>query len=225
VIFFPLRDDIPSRTFPIMLYAVMAACGAAFYYTLTLPTLDDAARLLMAYGVIPAAATGRIAPTPAALPVRLVASLFLHGGWGHILGNMLFLWIFGDNVEDAMGHGPFFVFYLICGVVANLVHIVANPLSAEPTIGASGAIAGVLGAYLVLYPTARVQLVIWLLLFLRFVWVPAVLFLPLWIFIQLFSGLASLGVPQAGGVAWWAHIGGFACGLLLVRIFAKAPTR
>src|SRR5207245_314106 len=117
--------------------------------------------------------------------------------------NMLFFWIFADNVEDAMGHGPFLAFYLVCGAIANIVHIAANPLSAEPTIGASGAIAGVLGAYLVLYPRARVQLMVWLLfVFVRFVWVPAVFFLPVWVFLQLFSGLATLGIPSAGGVAW-----------------------
>lgn len=206
-----------------MMYLVMAVCGVAFVYTLSLPSLAEMGQLMATYGVIPAQATGHAVRMPAAIPVRLIASLFLHGGWGHLAGNMLFLWIFADNVEDAMGHGPFIVFYLICGVVANLVHILANPQSAEPTIGASGAIAGILGAYLVLYPRARVQMVVWLLiLFLRFVWVPAVFFLPAWILMQLVSGLASLGVPQAGGVAWWAHIGGFASGIALVRVFAKA---
>jgi membrane associated rhomboid family serine protease len=137
---------------------------------------------------------------------------------------MLFLWIFGDNVEDAMGHGRFLIFYLLCGVAANAGHILANPLSAEPTIGASGAIAGVLGAYLILYPAARVLCLVPLLIFLPFVWVPAVLFVPLWIALQLVSGLASRGVAQTGGVAWWAHIGGFAAGMLLVRVFARSES-
>ncbi|HYM91728.1 MAG TPA: rhomboid family intramembrane serine protease, partial [bacterium] len=174
---FPLRDDIPSRTFPVMMYLVMVACGAAFFYTMALPSLDAMARLFTTYGVVPTRFTGHGGSGPVALPVPLVTSLFLHGGWAHLLGNMLFLWIFADNVEDAMGHGPFVVFYLICGVVANLAHILANPLSGEPTIGASGAIAGVLGAYLVLYPRAHVQLMVWLLIFyVRVIWVPAVLF-------------------------------------------------
>ncbi|HTD46252.1 MAG TPA: rhomboid family intramembrane serine protease [bacterium] len=223
---FPLRDDIPSRTFPIAMYLVMGACAAAFYYTLALPSLVEVKRLFTTFGVIPAQVTGVAVPTPAAFPVRLGASLFLHGGWTHLLGNMLFLWIFADNVEDAMGHGPFLVFYLLCGVIANIVHVLANPLSTEPAIGASGAIAGVLGAYLLLYPGARVQVLVWLLfVFVRFVWVPAVLFLPVWVFLQLSSGLATLGVPSAGGVAWWAHVGGFASGMALVRIFAAGRKR
>lgn len=217
---FPLRDDIPSRTFPAIMYLVMATCGLAFYYWLSLPSLGAMERLITAYSVIPSQFTGHAARSPAALPVRLVASLFLHGGWAHLVGNMLFLWIFGDNVEDAMGPGSFAAFYLICGVIANFVHILANPLSGEPTIGASGAIAGVLGAYLVLYPQARVQLLIWWLILVRFVWVPAVLFLPVWVLIQFVSGLESLSVPASGGVAWWAHVGGFVSGMALARLFA-----
>jgi len=224
-VIFPLRDDIPSRTFPVIMYMVMVACGAAFFYTISLPSLGAMGRLIRTYGVIPAQFTGHQGGEPTSLLVRLVASQFLHGGWGHLLGNMLFLWIFADNVVDAMGHGPFAAFYLLSGVVANLVHIVANPLSAEPTIGASGAIAGVLGAYLILYPRARVQLVVWWIIFVRLIWVPAVLFLPVWIFIQFFAGLASLGVPQTGGVAWWAHVGGFACGMALARLFAPGGER
>ena len=208
-----------------MMYVVMAACGAAFYLTLTLPSMADMERTIAAYSVIPAQFTGHAAPSPAALPVRLVTSLFLHGGWLHLGGNMLFLWIFGDNVEDAMGHGAFVAFYLVSGVLANLVHILANPLSAEPTIGASGAIAGVLGAYLVLYPRARVLLLLWWLIFVRFIWVPAVIFLPLWVFLQFMFGLESRAVPHSGGVAWWAHVGGFASGVVLARVFAPAGGR
>ncbi len=206
-----------------MMYLVMVACVAAFVYTLSLGSLDAIGRMLAAYSVIPTQFTTPAGRDPTALAVRLVTNLFLHGGWLHLAGNMLFLWIFGDNVEDAMGHGPFAIFYVLSGVVANFVHILANPHSAEPTIGASGAIAGVLGAYLVLYPQARVQLIVWWLIFVRFIWVPAVLFLPVWILIQFFSGLASLGVPQSGGVAWWAHVGGFASGIVLARLFARAP--
>ena len=221
----PLRDDIASRTFPFMMYFVMAACGAAFYYTFTLPSMAEMERMITAYSVIPAQFTGHAAATPAALPVRLVTSLFLHGGWLHLGGNMLFLWIFGDNVEDALGHGAFVAFYLVSGVLANLVHILANPLSTEPTIGASGAIAGVLGAYLVLYPRARVLLLVWWLIFVRFIWVPAVIFLPLWVALQFVFGLESRAVPHSGGVAWWAHVGGFASGMALARVFAPAGGR
>jgi len=219
----PLRDDIPSQTFPIVVLLLIAACTAVFLHTLSLPSPAAMEGLMRAYGVVPAQVTGHARVPRGDVPVtaRLVTNLFLHGGWVHLIGNMLFLWIFADNVEDAMGHGPFVVFYLICGVVANLAHIFANPLSREPTIGASGAIAGVLGAYLVLYPRARVLCLVPLWIFLQFVWVPAVLFLPIWIVIQLVSGLASLGVETAGGVAWWAHIGGFFAGVVLVRLFAR----
>lgn len=206
-----------------MMYLVMVACGMAFYYTFSLPSLAAMERMITTFSVIPSQFTAAAGRDPAALAVRLVTSLFLHGGWLHLVGNMVFLWIFGDNVEDAMGHGPFAIFYVISGVVANVVHILANPLSHEPTIGASGAIAGVLGAYLVLYPQARVQLLVWWFIFVRFIWVPAVLFLPVWILIQFMSGLASLGVPQTGGVAWWAHVGGFASGMALARLFARGP--
>lgn len=183
-------------------------------------------RLVEDYGIIPAQFTGHSpAHGPVPLYARLVTNLFLHGGWIHLLGNMLFLWIFGDNVEDAMGHGRFLIFYILCGMAANAGHILANPLSTEPTIGASGAIAGVLGAYLILYPAARVLCLVPLWIFLPFVWVPAVLFVPLWIALQLISGLSSLGVAQTGGVAWWAHIGGFVAGMLLVRVFAAPEGR
>jgi membrane associated rhomboid family serine protease len=208
-----------------MMYFVMAACGAAFYATLTLPSKAELERVITAYSVIPAQFTGHAAATPAALPVRLVTNLFLHGGWLHLGGNMLFLWIFGDNVEDAMGHGGFVAFYLLSGVLANLVHILANPLSTEPTIGASGAIAGLLGAYLVLYPRARVLLLVWWLILVRFIWVPAVIFLPVWVGLQFMFGLESRAVPHSGGVAWWAHVGGFASGMILARVFAPAGGR
>ncbi len=222
----PLRDSIPSSTRPVVMWLVVAACVYMFLYTLSLGPPAAMIRLVEAYGVIPAQFTGR-APVAGPVPpaARLVTGLFLHGGWLHLLGNMLFLWIFGDNVEDAMGHGPFLVFYLLCGVAAGLAHILANPLSQEPTIGASGAIAGVLGAYLVLYPRARVLCLVPVWIFLQFVWVPAVLFVPVWIVLQLVAALASLGTDQAGGVAWWAHVGGFVTGAVLVRAFAGARPR
>ena len=203
------------------MFGLITACVLVFLHMLSLPSPQAVERLISAYGVIPAQFT-HPAPRGGGSPVlRLETSLFLHGGWLHLLGNMLFLWIFGDNVEDAMGHGPFLVFYLLCGAAANLAHIAANPMSREPTIGASGAIAGVLGAYLVLYPRARVLCLVPLWIFLQFVWIPAILFLPLWIGLQLLSGFASLGTEQTGGVAWWAHIGGFFAGVILVHFFAR----
>ena len=204
------------------MYSLIVACVLVFLHTSALPSWAEVDRLITAYGVIPAQFTGH-APAGGASPVvRLGSSLFLHGGWLHLLGNMLFLWIFGDNVEGAMGHGAFLLFYIISGAAANLAHVVANPLSREPTVGASGAIAGILGAYLILYPRARVLCLVPLWIFVQVIWVPAVLFLPVWIGLQLLSGFASLGADQAGGVAWWAHIGGFFTGALLVRFFARS---
>jgi membrane associated rhomboid family serine protease len=218
----PLRDDIPSSTRPVVMMLLIAACVYVFLLTLSLPE-PEAERVVLTYGVIPAAFTGHArVPGPLPLPARLLTNLVLHGGWLHLIGNMWFLWIFGDNVEDAMGHGPFLLFYLACGVAANLAHIAANPLSREPTIGASGAIAGVLGAYLVLFPRARVLCLVPLWVFLQFLWVPALLFLPLWVGMQLASGLLALGTDTAGGVAWWAHVGGFFTGVVLARAFARS---
>jgi len=145
--------------------------------------------------------------------------MFLHGGWMHFLGNMLFLWIFGDNVEDRLGHARYLVFYLLSGYAATLGHFLSSPSSAVPAIGASGAISGVLGAYLFLHPKARIQTLIFFGFFARLTLVPAWVFLPLWFLIQLFSGLASLGAPNAqegGGVAFFAHIGGFVAGPALL---------
>lgn len=218
----PLRDNIPSSTIPVVMYGLIVTCVLVFLHTIALPSSAEVDRLITTYGLIPAQFTGH-APVQGASPVvRLGSSLFLHGGWLHLLGNMVFLWIFGDNVEDAMGHGPFLLFYIISGAVANLAHVVTNPLSREPTVGASGAIAGILGAYLILYPRARVLCLVPLWIFVQVVWVPAILFLPVWIGLQLLSGLAFLGADQAGAVAWWAHIGGFFTGTFLVRFFARS---
>ena len=204
------------------MYSLIVACVLVFLHTIALPSWAEVDRLITTYGVIPAQFTGHVPAQGPSPVVRLGSSLFLHGGWLHLLGNMLFLWIFGDNVEGAMGHGSFLLFYLVSGAVATLAHVVANPLSREPTVGASGAIAGILGAYLILYPRARVLCLIPLWIFVQVIWVPAILFLPVWIGLQLLSGFASLGADQAGGVAWWAHIGGFFTGMLLVRFFARS---
>jgi membrane associated rhomboid family serine protease len=161
-----------------------------------------------------------------ALGLRVLFSMFLHGGWLHFVGNMLYLWIFGDNVEDRMGHLRYLVFYLTCGWVASYAHIWAEPASRMPSIGASGAIAGVLGAYLTLYPRARVVMLLPLGIFMQLVQVPAFFFLGIWFLQQFFSGALSLGAPgAAGGVAWWAHIGGFAAGFALVSLFARSQKR
>lgn len=152
--------------------------------------------------------------------VKLTTTMFLHGGWLHVLSNMLYLWIFGDNVEDRMGHVKFLVFYLISGYIASLAHIILDPASKSPLIGASGAIAGILGAYLVLFPHARVLTLIFIVFFIQIIPIPAVIFLGIWFFLQLMSGTAGLSAQAAQGVAFWAHIGGFIAGVALVKLFA-----
>jgi len=229
----PLRDDIPSRTFPVVNLLLIGANVAAFLYQVMLGPLLP--RFVHEFAVIPAryfhdaiVAGGRLEQVTAPdLVVPLVTSMFLHGGWLHLGGNMLYLWIFGDNVEDRMGHGRYVVFYLLCGMLASAAHIWTNANSRIPSLGASGAIAGVLSAYLLLYPKARVVVLLPLWFFWQVFKVPAVLFLGIWFVQQTFSGLLSLGVAsaQTGGVAWWAHIGGFLAGALLVGLFARRERR
>ena len=210
----PLRDVIPSRTTPVVTISILAVNILAFLYEASLgPAARDA--FLAAHGMIPAAFAWDDVAT----------SMFLHGGWLHLIGNMLSLWIFGDNVEDRLGHGRFILFYLLCGTLAALAHVWADPLSPLPTIGASGAIAGVMGAYFVLYPHSRVITLLPIFIFIQIVEVPAVIFLGLWFLLQLVSGvgnqLAATPGEMAGGVAFWAHIGGFAIGALMVKLVAR----
>lgn len=208
----PLRDTVPSSRFPIVTLCIIGVNVLVFLAEINLSpwALEDAFRT---WGVVP------LRFTHPRLPVNyltLLSSMFLHGGWMHIIGNMWSLWIFGDNVEDRMGRGGFLLFYLLSGLAAGAVHIVTNPASTVPTVGASGAIAGVMGAYLLLYPHATVVTLIPIFFFLQVVELPAVLFLGFWFVTQLFSGTLSLAAAgaQAGGVAWWAHIGGFVVGFL-----------
>ena len=151
---------------------------------------------------------------------RLTTAMFLHGGWFHVLSNMLYLWIFGDNVEDRMGHFKYLVFYLLTGYVATIAHVLYTPVSPVPMIGASGAIAGVLGAYLILFPYARVLTLVFIFIFIQIVPIPALIFLGIWFVLQFLNGTASLSAQTAQSVAFWAHIGGFVSGMLLVKLFA-----
>jgi rhomboid family protein len=169
------------------------------------------------WGIVPDAISGHLQ--------TLVTSMFLHGGWMHLLGNMLFLWVYGRNVEDLLGSGRFLAFYLLCGLAAAVVQVVAAPFSRIPTIGASGAIAGVMGAYLIKFPRARIVTLIPIFIFITTMEIPAWAMLIWWFFIQLFSGFGSLASADytGGGVAWFAHIGGFLAGMLLVRMFAPRP--
>ncbi len=225
----PFRDNIPSRIFPVVTVGLIAVNVLVFFYEVSLPT-SRLESFIAGNGVVPARLQ-EIGQAPAAVLSAtgwdLITSMFLHGGWMHLIGNMWFLWIFGDNVEDRMGHLRFLFFYLLCGVVAEIGHIVFNLESQVPSIGASGAIAGVLGAYLVSYPFARVQTLIPLLVIWTIVELPALLVLSFWFVFQLVSGLAAVATTTAttGGVAWWAHIGGFLAGIVLINLFARRRVR
>ena len=200
---------------------LIAANAAAWLYQLSLG--DAATDFVYAYAVIPFRFLELFPRDPVEL-LTPVFAMFLHGGWLHILGNMLYLYIFGDNVEDMLGRGRFLAFYLACGVVSFLVQIAFASHSMVPNVGASGAIAGVLGAYFILFPRARVLTLIPLLLFFPLVEIPAFFFLGIWFLIQFLSGAAALGQSSAlsGGVAWWAHIGGFLAGIVLLKILLPA---
>ena len=205
----------PGRV-PIVTIALITLNILVFLYQISLST-RALERAVLAYGVIPFEITsGRDLPPVIPWPIwtTLFTSMFMHGGWMHIIGNMLYLWIFGDNIEDALGHAIYFVFYLVCGLAAAGAQIFADPASTIPSIGASGAVAGVLGAYLLLYPNHRINSLIFLGYFVRVVQLPAVLVLGFWIVIQLFSGVASAGAQT--DVAYWAHVGGFFMGMVLI---------
>jgi len=210
----PLSDHNPRRTVPVVNYLLVAVNVLVFFWELSLGTNIE--RDLMIISFVPV----RFWAAPFYPPnlIRILVSMFLHGGWLHLGGNMLYLWIFGDNVEDRLGHFKYVIFYLLCGLVATLSHAVANPDSRLPSIGASGAIAGVLGAYIVLFPKARVTTLIPIFVFITIRELPAVLVLGLWFVLQFFVGVASIGAsPDAtGGVAVFAHIGGFVAGMVLV---------
>jgi membrane associated rhomboid family serine protease len=210
----PLHDNIPSRTFPCVNYALIALNLACFFYQLSLgPHLDH---WIATWGMVPAklfSGSDKIA-TP-------LTSMFLHGGWLHVLGNMLYLYIFGDNVEDRLGHGRYFLFYLLCGLCAAGAQLAAAPGSRIPMVGASGAIAGVMGAYFCLYPRARIVTLLFLFIFIEFIEVPAFFFLAFWFILQFISGALSSSAAASGGVAWWAHIGGFASGIVLLFVLKK----
>jgi len=208
----PLRDVIPSRTTPYLVISLIALNIVGWFYELSLSN-HDLRLFLQDYGVVPAEFSF---PT-------LVSSMFLHGGWTHIFGNMLYLWIFGDNVEDRMGHGRFLMFYLLCGAVAAIGQIWMAPDSHLPVIGASGAIAGVMGAYLVLYPRSRVLTLIPLIIFIEVVEIPAVFLLGFWFLMQVFNAgaIAVTANAQQGGVAFMAHVAGFVMGVVGVLVFKK----
>lgn len=214
----PLKDDNPTRTFPIINYALIAANVAVFLYQITLPPNASKA-FLMANAMIPMRIpqflAGYVGFKMAFYP--MFTSMFLHGGLMHLLGNMLFLYIFGDNVEDYFGHLPYLLFYLVCGVGSGLIHSLFNLTSSLPALGASGAISGVMGAYAVLFPRARVLM----LFFVFLVPVPAYFVLGYWFLLQFLSGIGEFGAAASGGVAWWAHIGGFLMGMVIALMVRR----
>ena len=209
----PIGDVNPRRHFPAVTLAIVVVNVLAFLYQLTLPDVA-LERFILTAGAVPYRITHDFG-LPAAW--TMLTSMFLHGGWAHILGNMLYLWIFGDNVEEHLGRLNYLIFYLGAGLAALVAQIAISPSSTVPTIGASGAIAGVLGAYAVLFPRARVRTLIfaW---FIRFVTLPALVVLGFWFVLQLFNGLASVTTMSSGGVAWFAHIGGFVAGMAVGAI-------
>lgn len=221
---FPLKDDNPTSITPIVTLALIAANVLVFVYQFFLLEPRSTELFFYQFGAIPAVVVGQqslpagIATVPPILSV--FTSMFLHGGFMHLIGNMWFLWIFGNNIEEAMGHLRFIIFYLICGILASWSHIASDPASVLPSIGASGAIGGVMGAYIMLYPRARVWTFIFLFFFIRVLSLPAGVILGYWFFIQLISG-SMAGGQEGGGVAFWAHIGGFLAGILLVGLFKK----
>lgn len=227
----PLRDNVPASRRPVVTQAIVIACSVVWLVQLARP------ELVYELGMVPARVFDPTAPlrvpvsstryalvdAPAAVPdwFTLLTCTFLHGGWFHFLGNMLFLWIFGDNVEDRLGRPGFVGFYLGCGIAASAAHLLISPDSAVPTIGASGAIAGVMGGYMLLYPRARVEVLIFLFFIIDIVSLPAVFFLGFWFVLQFIQGTQSLRVSHGGGVAFWAHIGGFVAGVLVVLLLKQ----
>ncbi len=218
----PIRDTIRSENLPVVNFLLIGANVIAFLWQLSLgPGLEKA---LFTYGIVPlrysdSSLSGHFSTAQQILP--FFTSMFLHGGLFHILGNMWFLYIFGDNVEDRLGHLRYLFFYLLCGLMAGVAHIVTNWDSGIPTIGASGAVAGVMGAYFVTYPRARIVTLIPLFFLFQFAELPAFIFLGLWFLMQLVS--AGLSHGGAAGIAWWAHVGGFVCGIVLLKLSQAIP--
>lgn len=229
----PIHDENPSGRTPWVTYALIAACVSVFLYQLSLGE-RGLERFFYTFAVVPKELFADFARAASGRPVGvldfapLLTNMFMHGGWMHLGGNMLFLYIFGDNVEDRMGHIPYLIFYVFCGVAASLAHAYSGPSSSLPSLGASGAIGGVLGAYILLHPAARVTTLVFLGFLITTMRIPAFVFLGIWFLMQSIQGLAALGAPSTaaeGGTAWWAHIGGFLAGMLGGAIAKAVPER
>ncbi len=219
----PFKDDNPTRHFPLMTIALIAANFAVFILQVLSPS--DLQRTAFAYGAIPYSLLTFKTVQPIHPLLTVFTSMFMHGGLLHLGSNMLYLWIFGNNIEDKLGYGKFIIFYILCGVAAAYAHAITNPSSTVPMIGASGAVSGILGAYLLLFPHARVHTLIFFVFFIQVVRLPAVFVIAFWVFIQIINGILSKGMTNHGGVAWFAHIGGFVFGILMINIFMKNKRR
>ena len=219
----PLKDKNPTRLVPFVNITIIVINVVVFAFEVSQG--DALESFVRRFAVIPGDIVGALGGYGInIIPFRgLFTSMFLHAGWLHLGGNMLYLWVFGDNIEDKLGHLRYIFFYMICGLISSCLYIYVDPHSTVPTIGASGAISGVLGAYLLLFPKARVLTVIPIFIFLQFIELPALIVLGFWFVLQIFSGLASLGyqTAEAGAIAWWAHIGGFVAGLVLILPMRK----
>ncbi len=214
---FPISDINPSKSRPIVTYSIVAINIAVFVYEIVLSARGDVLEFIVEFALTP------VHVVQGAALYTLVTSMFLHSGFMHVFSNMLYLYIFGDNVEDIMGRKRFILFYLLCGLAASAAQIAVHPLSNVPNLGASGAVAGVLGAYLIMFPRARVHCILIFGFFIRWITLPAVVVLGFWFVIQFFSGVASLPyvTQDAGGVAYFAHMGGFVAGMVLIKMFAR----
>jgi membrane associated rhomboid family serine protease len=222
----PIRDRNPSGSFPFVTIGIILLNSIVFLFELSLGDKLDAA--LFHLGIVPVKVM-YAAEIPGSTFLNtyfpFLSYMFLHGGFIHLIGNMWYLWIFGDNIEDTLGRLKFIAFYLICGIGSAVVHVYINRQSGVPCVGASGAVAGVLGAYMVTFPRARVLVVIPLFILWEFIELPAIIVLGFWFLIQFFSGTASISSAHGGGVAWWAHIGGFVLGIIFIKIFPKSRYR
>jgi len=223
----PLKDENPSDTIPIVnIFLIITNISVFIYQNYFVP--GGAQPLFLQLGFIPYELSHFVDINPKNLvpvPLTIFTAMFMHGGWLHLLSNMLYLWIFGDNIEDILGHVKYLVFYIFCGIAATLVHGFINIDSQIPTIGASGAIAGILGAYMFLFPRARIKTLVIIFFFVKIVYIPAIIMLGFWILIQAISGFVEYGLRTGSGIAWFAHIGGFITGLALIAILKKRKGR